>query len=256
MNKKFYTYGEILLALRDEYINNQELLTKLKRYVYIENGSWVDSYRFHPQFQGKNNEYFMTYPLDEKKLYLEVLERISFIMKTYEELFGCSSDRLITYHVTEQSDNVFSLEEKVRGNLVWFDPRITITDQKTFNELTAMILNSEFMNLQNERFFSLFDYRLKVLPEQLYLGNSDHWVRYDACGDKIDISNLKNSYQVMEFMKRPIAECYLNDRVKALVDKRYPEGKEIEIPEDTFGRNVSLNVIDTDKGIKLKKLKK
>jgi len=49
MERKYYTYGEILFSFREEYKRNEELLKKLKNYVLIT-GKDVEDYSFKTKF--------------------------------------------------------------------------------------------------------------------------------------------------------------------------------------------------------------
>lgn len=256
MNKKFYTYEEIFLALHEEYIKNQELLNKLKRYVYIENQTWVESTSFKPIFQQKNNDHRMTYPLQEKSLMFEVLESMSFIRQSFEELFGVSYNRLINYKIKQDDQKHYYLKEQTRGHLVWFEPKITIADQQIFDSLSEEILNSDFMNLQNEAFYPMFGYRLRVLPEQLFLGNSEHWISYSPKDDTIEIKKIKDHQHLYYLLREAIPECYVNERVKALVNKNLLSDKQIELEEQEYKKDTKLSVANTTKGVKIRKLKK
>jgi len=256
MKKKFYTYEEILLALREEYIKNQELLKKLEKYIYVIEDENINLIKFKSTIGQINNDYFMSYSLDSKMISLVLLERLNIIKRMINRFMEDEVKNRIKYNVVLEDNGNYGIKEVSRGDLVWFDPTIIITDQKYFNEIVNEILNSEFMNLQNERFPSMFGYKICFTSEKIRLGNESSWVLYNAVDDVINTWNIKNSDSLECLIRQYIPECYLNDRVKRLVDKNLKEDKFVDFDSCNLEFNSKLKIMNTDKGIKLRKLKK
>lgn len=258
MEKKFYTFEEILLALRGEYLKHQELLEELKNYLYIENNE-IESFYFQSHRKTLQNGNVVYNP----KLSLVIVEKLKKLQRIREKIMvqqGYSpSQNKAFYEFKQDESKNFSCDLEFKGKLVSIKPIFTITNQKEFNELINEILNTDFMKLVEERTFKsmIGDWRFLAYTSFMELGNSRNKILYFADQDTIKFRGVDYQDYAKRIIRYPIHEYYIRDDLKKMIDKNLKEDQIIEIDEYSFNeKETNFEIVDSDNGIKLIKTKK
>lgn len=252
MEKAFYTFEEILLALREEYIKNQLLLKKLENYFVIS-GKKIDSFQINSKFQ----EISVDGTLYDKHLYLYVKEKNNKLKQAIVKLLNPSADiiRSVVYDITKGSDKCYSFK-KSGINPSSKKLTISVTDLVGFNKLVEEILNSEFMSLTNEHHSSMFGgYNLDIDGGQIFCGRYGENVFYDATNDTVQFRGFDCQSDAQSFIRQPIHKFYIHDAVKKLIDSNAKLNQEVKIEEFKFKKVTELCVKNHDNGLVLMKKK-
>ena len=186
-SKEFYTFEEILLALRDEYIKNQLLLRKLNEF-FVVSGQSLESYQINPKFQ----EIGIDETLFDKHLYLYVRERVNKLRKTIVKLLNPRAKiiKSIVYDISTSDGNNYSF---VKDSINSPSKKLTIniTNPIEFDKLVDEILNGEFMSLTTTSHTSMFGgYNLDVDAGQIFCGKFGENVLYDASEDIVQFRGM------------------------------------------------------------------
>lgn len=250
MEKKFYTFEEILLALRDEYIKNQLLLKKLEEYYTIV-GKSVETHEIIPNFQEVNVDGI----LYDKHLYLYVREKVNKLWGTIVKLLNPNADviRSIVYDINNSYSKDYSFVKK-GVNSPSKQLTINITNPLEFDKLVDEILNSEFMSLTEKYYGRMIGgYIINIHASQIYLGKYGESVLYDAHDDIVQFRGIECQAAARSFINQPIPEFYLHEDVKKVIDKNMKQNQNIKIDEYKFGKVTRLDVKEHDNGLQLVK---
>jgi len=257
MEKKFYSYEEILLALRDEYLKNQALLEKLEQYIYIACDK-VESFEFRSLFKDIVRDQIM----HEKEIHFVITERLSIIKEIINKLHCLwykyyDMQNQIFYKIIEKDNNYYFNESTIRGRFTTIKPQINIINQEEFDKLVREILNSEFMSLTEEYFEKMLGgYKLDISGGSIFLGNYQKSVFYNASYDTIQFRNIDCWIEASEFIKEPIPECYIADSVKQMINKNIKNNQVITIDDYDFSKVTRFNIEENSNGLKLIKIRK
>lgn len=251
MEKKFYTFEEILLALRDEYIKNQLLLKKLEEYYTIV-GKSVETHEIIPNFQEDVNADGILY---DKHLYLYVREKVNKLWGTIVRLLNPNADviRSIVYDINNRYSKNYSFIKK-SVNSPSKQLTINITNPVEFDRLVDEILNSEFMSLTEKYYGPMIGgYTINIHASQIYLGKYWESVLYNAHGDIVQFRGIECQYDAQSFINQPIPEFYLHEDVKKMINRNMKSNQKIKIDEYNFSKVTKLDVKEYDNGLQLVK---
>ena len=150
--KKSYKFGEIILALREEYKECKHLLDELNKCINVKSD---------------NNKYYFTglLPMDEKirelsywKIRLYVEKRYHNILKEIQYLkYSWSSISLYTAYFTavKKDNGLYGLEyenELTPFGRKKYIPKVEIIDQSKFSLLIDELLSSDLMQVKHGNF--------------------------------------------------------------------------------------------------------
>ena len=257
MSKEFYTYEEILLALRDEYLKNQALLEKLEQYFYVACDK-VESYEFRSLFKDIVRDEIM----HEKEIQFVITERLSIIKEIINKLHYLrykyyDLQNQIFYKIREKDNNYYFDESIIRGRYTTIKPEIIIKKQEEFNKLIEEILSTEFMSLTEEYFEEMLGgYKLDISGGSIFLGNYQKSVFYNASYDTLQFRNIDCHIEASEFIKELIPECYIAYSVKQMINKNLKNNQIITIDDSNFSKVTRFSVEENNNGLKLVKTKK
>lgn len=253
MEKKFYTFEEILLALRDEYIKNQLLLKKLNEF-YVVYGKSLDKYCINPKFQDVNIDGTLLY---DKHLYLYVYEKVNKLRGAIVKLLNPNADIIenVVYNINNSDNQNYSFQ-KESGNSPSKELTINITNPLEFDKLVEEILNSEFMSLAKVYTGRMFGgYSIDIDGSSIFCGRFGENVFYDAHEDVVQFRGFDCQAAAKEFIRQPIPESYLYDDIKKLIDRNIKPNREIKIDEYKFGKVTRLDVKEQYHNLRLVKRK-
>ena len=151
--KKYYTYGEMLLTLREEYRECKHLLDELNKHINIKS----DNNHFH--FTGLLSDDDRSKELDDRRIrlfiekrYLNILKKIEYLKYNwycqylYSAFFNVERDENGLYGL--KYDDIFT---PVDGKK--YIPEVQVVDQERFSELIDELFSSDLMQLK-EGYFS------------------------------------------------------------------------------------------------------
>lgn len=248
MEKEFYTFEEILLALREEYIKNQMLLKKLESY-FLVSGKSVELYQINSKFQ----EISVDGTFYDKHLYLYVKEKDNKLRKAIVKLLNPSADiiKSVVYDISQGDDKSYSFKDSSRKSK---KINLDITDQVGFDKLVDEILNSGFMSLTNEHHTSMFGgYSLDIDVSSIFCGRYGENVFYNPTRDTVQFRGFYCQSDALRFIRQPIHKFYIHEGVKKLIDSNAKLNQEVKIDEFKFGKEIELEIRNHDNGLVLVK---
>ena len=150
--KKYYKYGEMLMALREEYRDCKHLLDELNKCINV--GSDIN--RFH--FTGLLSENDRAKDLEDRRIrlfvekrYLDVLKKIQYLKYNWY----CQYLYSAFFNVERQENGLYGLKydeilTPVDGKK--YIPEVHIIDQAKFSELIDAVFSSDLMQLKKGYF--------------------------------------------------------------------------------------------------------
>jgi len=267
MKKKYYTYEKILLGLRDEYLRNQALLNKLKKYIYIGDLEYkIESFCIKANFKDevKPNQIIES---DDNvvRLILQITQKLSTIQQVLAKINSliCSGETLqnnLMYELEKENDS-YNFIKICKQRRVTIEPELRIcgnSGDTEFTRLVEQILNSEFMLSHEKNANRLFcGAMLNITPQQIYLGEYHQNIIYFPNEDILQVCGFNDTKQVSNFMNYQIHSDYLDDNIKTLIDRAYRDDDFIAIePVQTNGKVTRFSIDETSNGLKLMKIKK
>lgn len=264
--KQSYTFGEFILALREKRKEVEPLLQELKNYISIDS-EYKDFY-FYAHLIDERVSLYDNCDLSKSdnalqklrlnnRVRLFVEKECSEIKKKYYylrySLLG-SNIYSISYIVAKNEDNTYSFEPS--DFLVIYNPKVTITDQKKFNETMDKIMDTDYMKLHEKSFginedsivlsgnhISIFTPLLGYDPSG-YLG-------WDANDDLIDYSVLTKSKQYNYLTEKALelkipSNMISSDWLKALEDNELKNGLVFDIEDNLKWKNGSLKISEIE----------
>ena len=147
--KSFYTYGEMILALREEYKECGRLLNKLNTCIDIKDD--YDNYYFKgiiPSFNLNDRKICLVV----KKWYPNFLNKIQ---KIKDGIFG-GGLYIASYDVLGKEDGLYELKYKnidvEDGDCIKYVPEINITDKYMFSKIINDLFSTDLMQLKEKVF--------------------------------------------------------------------------------------------------------
>lgn len=253
MEKKFYTFEEILLALRDEYIKNQLLLKKLNKFYEVY-GKSLDEYYIGPKFKEVRSDGSL---ICDKHLYLHVHEKVNKLRGAIVKLLNRHADMIghIVYDINSSNGQNYSFK-KESANSPSKEVTINVTNPLEFDKLVEEILNSEFMSLNKVYKSPMFGgYSLDIDGSSIFCGKFGENILYDAYEDVVQFRGIDCQCEAQSFIRQPIPESYLYDDIKKLIDKNIKPNREIKIDEYNFSKVTRFDVKEQYHNLRLVKRK-
>ena len=229
--RKYYRYGEILLALRKEFQEYKCLLDELNRYIKVKDGD------IHHTFGTLS--YNICSSLDDKiivmqdcrkimlqveKKYLEIMKKIRYVMngtysyELYKAQFMLRKDEYDSYYF--KYFNYFNPIVKEK-----FIPEVEITDQEIFSSIVNKILASDLMQLQKAHFTNNNDSVILDFNEGLihsYTRNGgDSFLQWDGISDEFnyDIEKIAEPSVIEELLSLCMPAYRISDEWLELLEK-------------------------------------
>lgn len=158
--KKYYKFGEMILALREEYKECSCMLNELKKCVNVK----TDNKNFYFTGLLADDEKNSGVSLNDKKIilyieknYLNILKKIQYLRYDWYSHFLYST----FFEVTQNDNGLYGFKyddiltpvDKKR-----YKPEIQIVDQVTFSKLIDELFSSDLMQLKKATFFTNHDF--------------------------------------------------------------------------------------------------
>ena len=152
--KKYYKFGEIILALREEYKECKGILDELKSCINVKS----DYNNFY--FSGKLSDDTSSTNLNDRKLrliveknYLDILKKIQHLRYSWYAQYLYSA----MFYAEKKDNGLYELEYDNR--LTPFDrkkyrPEVDINDQSKFSELIDELLSYDLFQVK-EGYFNM-----------------------------------------------------------------------------------------------------
>ena len=160
-----YTYKEILLGLREEYLKNQQRLDALKKYVSLDNKKEYEEYGFFVFNDGK-----------DKYVELALRQRQSVIVKLIETL----SNKIIG----ESDKKTTCIAHEFNGEMRYMtfpnSKNYSINDMNSLMADADRVLGSEFVQkiATGKKYFEDDDYAFKLSPSNILVDTGYHKADY------------------------------------------------------------------------------
>ncbi len=223
---KYYSYIQVLLALREEYIKNELELNKLKQYIELHDEK-VEDY------------YFRCVSSSINTLILDRTVIKSRIRRIVEEING-KIDLSMIDKVQKNAEGNYIIQEGI-----YKTP--TIIDQEGFNEQVDKILNSPFIMDSSNQNVPVGDGYAKFTFGGIYLVNE---VLHSQCGyystsDTLVINSSKKITDdlLYELLNSQICESSLNEWQQEIMHKNDGQVSEIIYPElNSNLREINLTI--------------
>lgn len=213
--EKTYSYIEVLLCLREEYLKNEMELKKLKKLTELHDKKIAD-YHFEC-VKNYANEIFLDREIIKSK-FKKIIDRIRGEAIDLSTVSDCIKDESGNYKIVGGSRKI-----------------PTILDQNAFNNQADKILESEFVkNMTNK--FSLdpddeirFDLSSITFYKDCFRNWSAYWPHED-CLQVYSYINL-GARNLLTILETPIPATKLNNWQREIVDKNYSQISDIIFPE-------------------------
>ena len=263
--KKCYTFGELLLALREEYKESTTLLENLKKHISIESeyndfyftGMLDDDYKL-PELKNRRVRLFI------EKDYLKLLKEIQKLKYDWYSEYLYSA----YYNVIKNDDGLYELKyddflTPVDGRK--YIPNVKIINQKEFSELIDELFKTDLMQLQCGHFHNNYDsiyldFDQAIISSQLGDSSSISW---NGINDNINYSITRHSCPALieDILSLKIPTDTLTPDWVKIIEKHINNNETLfNIDINAQSKNGILQVSDFDKSndrniVKLLKLK-
>ena len=220
-----YTYKQILLSLREEYLKNQKRLNALKKYIQLDQSKKYDEYDFYAFCDGQ-----------DKYIELALRERQSVIVKIIETL----SNKIIGDgdKITTNIAHEYNGEKRY----------LTLPNSKIFsvNDLNSLmadadrILGTEFVQKVTSRIIlDDKDYKLKISPSNIAVETGEGTIEYvparflyTPSSDQLSIMAYDDPLyleHINNVFNTKISADLLSDYHRSIIDASTSKDKDISI---------------------------
>ena len=236
---KSYSYIQVVLALRDEYLKNELELEKLKQYTEL-NDDMIEDYCFRSLYSCINNELILNRDIIKSRL------------KRLIESINKRVDLTTTDIIEKNSDGNYIIKE---GK--YKTP--TIIDQKSFNEQADKILNSAFVRNSTNLYVPISNGTVAFTCSGIYI-NKDHYKGHCRYYSKADDLFIKASDKItddviFDLLNSQVYEYLLNDWQQKILEKNSSQVKEIIYPElQSNCRKLNLSIEKEKNKVLLKQI--
>lgn len=197
--KKYYKFGEIILALREEYKECKQLLNELNKCINIK----TENSNFY--FTGLLSEDKKTQNLNDRRIrlfvekkYLDILKKIQYLRYNWYEQFLYSA-----FFLTEKKDNGL-YELKYEDILTPVDgrkyiPEVKIIDQIKFSQFIDELFSSNLMQL-TEGYFSNNHDNISLNFDYAYINTplgDDSFISWNGINDIFKYSITRHNSPVL-----------------------------------------------------------
>ena len=186
--KKYYKFGEIILALREEYQECRHMLDELKDCINVKS----DNSKFY--FTGLLSNDDGPQDLSDRKIrlfvekrYLDILKKVQYLKHDWYGKFLYSA-----FFVADKKDNgLYGLEYDDIFTPVdrkKYIPEVQIVDQVKFSEIIDELFLSNLMQLKKGSFGNNHDI-ISLNFDSVYISTSDaSFIRWNGINDNFDYS--------------------------------------------------------------------
>lgn len=239
MEKK-YTFIEVLICLREEYIKNELELKRLKRYTEMRENNKIKSYDFRC-ICGSCDEY-----LALSRKMIEARQKLLSI------IYGKTEFMLPLILCKKVSNGDYVIEKDIYED-------IKINNQEAFNEQADKILNSDFNLNATNVFVDVVNGYVDFTCDSVYMSDdekrqqSSYMSREDIL--RVFSQSRLNKSGILELLNKPISATTLNDWQREIIDKNYNQIGDIIIPKLIKPcHKLNLAIEKKDKKVYLKKI--
>lgn len=248
-----YSYKQILLSLREEYLKNQKRLNALKKYISLDTKKQFEEYDFYVFNEGR-----------DKYLELALTERQSAIVKLIESI----SNKI----VGDDEKKTINIAHEFNGEMRY----LTIPNSKNysindFNSLMAdadKILGCEFVQkISNPRIrLEDKDFILKINPANIAITTGEHIVDYvparllyTPTNDQLSIIAFDDPLymeHINNIFNRRIPAELLGEYHRSIIEKSESKDKELSIQGVSLSKVPQYyNVIEGKNSVLLKRVR-
>ncbi len=251
--KKRYKFGEILMYLREEYLETKHILEELSKHIYVNSNS--SNFYFDVNLSNSNEK--------ESKLRLIVMKKYSKLLKQIQKLrYDWYSQFLYLafFDINRGNDNQYELKfdnilTPVDGSKR-FTPSVKIIEQDKFNALVEEFLSLDIMKLHENTFyinrdFISLDYNYALISSTLGYKSLLSW---DGKEDIIDYSVEKGCcpYLIEEILKLEIPVDYISSDWLKIFEKHESKFNEqiffdVDIKTQNKHGKLKVNKLDNRK---------
>ncbi len=237
--KKYYKFGEILLALREEYRECKHLLDELNKYINVE--SDINNFYFtgllldNDEVDGLKNRRNRRIRLYVQKSYHDILKKIQYLKYGWYCQFLYSA----FFNVEKEENGLYGLKyydifTPVDGRK--YIPEVQIVEQEKFSELIDELFSSDLMRLKRGHFNNNHD-RISL--------NFDRARIYTTLGDEsfVEWNGINDSFNYL--ITRHNSPALIKDifSLEIPADKISPDWlKLLEKHENVFDKDLLFDV--------------
>lgn len=245
MNRDYYYLKEIFLGLREEYLQNELLLTKLKEYIILKDKRINDFYFY--LYQNQN--------LNTTQLWLSLEEKKKSLLTIICEYLRLSTRNSTECLVTKTNPKNYNLKDNK------FNIEFNKEKYRELNEDLEIILNSDFVKNM------LLDYqdkknntKINLTLSKIIFATEEYWFDYFSYNKEyfsiVNTINSKaiSSNNILNLLETKVPKEYFSNYHKQIIEKN-KDLKEIKIEEDIFKGGYADLEIEEKNGIVLCKKK-
>lgn len=245
MTNETYTFKEILLGLKDEYLEITKQLNGLKQYLLLEENNIESINIFFTQYSINKGVQLVCLLEERKKLLEKVLDK-------FIALIGMPPEQKVDY-IKEYNNNFTFLNH----NLL-----ISESGQSEFNQIIINTYNREFVKNIKPIYCVVEGDRvpfLSVLPHNIYLSvvnkitlnynpNAGDFIRVVSLKGRLSKKKIEDVFN-LDFPKSKFPEYY-----QYLIESSQAKDKEIDFIGKIDGtKNIELEIIEDTKKLILKR---
>lgn len=239
-----YTVERVLLGLQKEYLENYQMINKLKEYCVV-NDKKVKDYYFTPITTNSNPIFCCTYNRDYSKMVL-LLDKIKSLLNIYRI-------RLNTSIITK-TNGLYRISNPK------FPIQVIREDLLDFSDYVEFILNSDFVKYMNSSRIELIGQDkinvLNILPG--YMGTTQGYedtMKYNPHSNTLYFRNhngiVDNQY-IEDYLRLEVPTSSLNPYELEVINKSDVDNKKIMIPEEIKEEeSVTFNICSEQEGLVL-----
>lgn len=201
--EKTYSYIEVLLCLREEYLKNEMELKKLKELTELHDSKIADYY-----FRCVNNKLLLDREIIKSKL-KKIIERIGSVI----DLTGISEC------IKDESGNYIIKDGKYNAPI--------ILNQNLFDEQADRILTSDFVKNATNRCIPVSNGNVNFTSSSIHIYINDHknccrYSAYDDCLHFQSVSKLNDS-NLCRLLFASFPATKLNEWQREIIDKNFSQ---------------------------------
>lgn len=254
MLKQYYKFGEIILALREEYSECKHLLDELNKQINV--GPEVTNYYFSgllKQSNPGNNHENARIRLYVQKRYIDVLKKIQHIRHDWYAQYLYSA----IFNVEKESDDLYGLKyddifTPVDGRK--YIPEVQINNKEEFSKLINELFSTDLMQL-TDSYFTINSDHISLNFDEAFISTqlgTESFVHWDGIADTFKYSVKRdNSPSLLEdIFELEIPTNKLSpDWLKILEKHEYIFNKELlfSVDENVQSKKGVLQISDIDR---------
>lgn len=236
MLKQYYKFGEIILALREEYLESKYLLDELNKYIVV--GPEVNEFFFTgllKNFDSSSQPDNTIIRLYVQKNYPDILKKVEHIKHDWYSKYLYSA----IFNVEKEANGLYGLKydeifTPVDGKK--YIPNVKINNPEEFSKIIDNLYSTYLMQLTRSYFTNNFDH-LSLDFDEAFISTTlgtDSYIFWNGIGDTFEYSIRRDN---SPFLLEQILELEIP------ADKISPDWlKLLEKHDSIFDKEVSFNV--------------